>query len=70
MKVDKELFGSVAIQRGFITPDQLVEALKVQAEGQLRRRIGEILQEQGAMTYSEVGQVIMGLGMITNIQGP
>ena len=74
MKIDQKLFGGVAIQQGFITPDQLIEALKVQAEGHLdggpRRRIGEILQEQGAMTYSQVGQVIMGLGMITNIHGP
>ncbi len=74
MNIDQKLFGGVAIQQGFITPDQLIEALKVQAEGHLdggsRRRIGEILQEQGAMTYSQVGQVIMGLGMITNIHGP
>ncbi len=74
MNIDQKLFGAVAIQQGFITPDQLIEALKVQAEGHLdgglRRRIGEILQEQGAMTYSQVGQVIMGLGMITNIHGP
>jgi hypothetical protein len=70
MNIDQKLFGAVAMQQGFITPDQLVEALKVQAEGQPHRRIGEILQKQGAMTYSEVGQVIMGLGMITNIHGP
>ncbi len=74
MNIDQKLFGGVAIQQGFITPDQLIEALKVQAEGHLdggpRRRIGEILQGQGAMTYSQVGQVIMGLGMITNIHGP
>ncbi len=74
MNIDKERFGAVAIQHGFITPDQLIEALKVQAEDHLdrgpRRRIGEILQEQGAMTYSQIGQVIMGLGMVPNLYGP
>jgi hypothetical protein len=74
MNIDKERFGAVAIQHGFITPDQLIEALKVQAEDHLdggpRRRIGEILQEQGAMTYSQIGQVIMGLGMVPNLHGP
>ena len=74
MNIDQKLFGAVAIQQGFITPDQLNDSLNVQAEGHLdggpRRRIGEILQGQGAMTYSQIGQVITGLGMVPNLRGP
>jgi hypothetical protein len=74
MNIDTKRFGDLAIQHGFITPDQLIDALNVQAEGHLdggpRRRIGEILQGQGAMTYSQIGQVIAGLGMVPNLRGP
>jgi hypothetical protein len=70
----KKRFGVVAVQHGFITPDQLVDALKTQVEGGLdggpHRRVGEILQQQGAMTYSQIGQVLMGIGMVPNLRGP
>jgi hypothetical protein len=35
MNIDTKRFGDLAIQHGFITPDQLIDALKVQAEGHL-----------------------------------
>ena len=70
----KRRFGVVAVQHGFITPDQLIDALKVQVEGNLggeaHRLVGEILQKQGTMTYSQIGQVLMGMGMVPNLRGP
>jgi hypothetical protein len=70
----KRRFGVVAVQYGFITPDQLIDALKTQVEGDLdggpHRLVGEILQKQGTMNYSQIGQVLMGLGMVANLHGP
>ncbi|MBW2174478.1 MAG: hypothetical protein JRF64_07550 [Deltaproteobacteria bacterium] len=74
MNTDKKRFGVVAVRAGLITPDELVEALQAQAQGNLdgspHRLVGEILQKQGAMTYSQIGQVIMGLGLVPNVHGP
>ena len=52
-KYVQKRFGAIAVEKGFITEDQLVEALKTQAtenviEGK-HRRLGEILQEKGLL---------------------
>ena len=55
-------FGIVAIEKGFITGHQLVEATVIQVredvEGKPHRRIGEILIELGYMRPSQV-QVVL-----------
>ncbi len=69
---ERELrFGVVAAAKGFITPDQLFEALKVQVREDLgeetHRLLGEILLEQGAMTpeqKDEILEVLEGLGHV------
>ena len=74
MSRQKKRFGVMAVQFGFITRDQLFEALKTQVEDDLNggahRLVGEILQKQGTMTYSQIGEVLTGLGVVSNLHGP
>jgi len=63
-KVDKT-FGDVAVEKGFITEDQLEEALKIQTKevsstGE-RRPVGRILINEGFMTLQKVGEVLKSL---------
>ena len=59
-------FGHIAIQEGFITLDQLLDALKNQIEddsrGEPHRLLGRILCEQAAMTWAQVAHVLIILG--------
>ncbi len=61
-------FGAVAVQEGFITEDQLIKALKAQVKDDLKGRphrlLGEVLQQQGVMTWSQIGEVLICLGAI------
>jgi len=74
MSRQEKRFGVMAVQFGFITRDQLFEALKTQVEDDLNggahRLVGEILQKQGTMTYSQIGEVLTGLGVVSNLHGP
>ena len=74
MSRQEKRFGVMAVQLGFITRDQLFEALKTQVEDDLNggahRLVGEILQKQGTMTYSQIGEVLTGLGVVSNLHGP
>ena len=60
-KMDKR-FGEVAIEKGFIDPEQLMASLKIQAgeerEQGKHRIIGAILVEYGFMNISQVEEVI------------
>jgi hypothetical protein len=55
-------FGHVAVDRGFVTLEELVNALNIQAmdkvEKKKHRRIGEILLEKGHMTTLQVNEVL------------
>ncbi len=55
-------FGSVAIKKGFITTEQLVEAITTQigenVERNQHRLIGSILREKGYMTVEQIDQVL------------
>jgi hypothetical protein len=58
-------FGAVAVEKGFITTKQLIEALAIQATENVRegkhRLIGEILSELGYMTPAQVDDVLVAL---------
>ena len=60
-------FGLVAIRQGFVTADQVVEALRVQIEEDLstgkHRRIGTILLDQGLMALSQINEVLDFMGV-------
>ncbi|MBW1913433.1 MAG: hypothetical protein JRI86_00700 [Deltaproteobacteria bacterium] len=55
-------FGIIAIEKCFIIKDQLIEALSMQIEYELKgtqqKLIGEILFEMGYMEMAEVNKVL------------
>jgi hypothetical protein len=55
-------FGIIAIEKGFINPEMLIEALKTQVEEDIEfkthRLIGEILMEKGYITASKIQEVL------------
>ena len=59
-------FGNVAVEKGFITPDQLMQALEIQAYEDKatgkHRPIGRILLNGGSITMPQVGEVMEALG--------
>lgn len=59
-------FGSIAVEKGFITPNQLIEALKAQINQELitgkHRLIGEILLEKGHITTDQINEVLKSQG--------
>ncbi len=58
-------FGLIAIEKGYITPHDLIEVLKEQVEEDIEkgshRLIGEILAGRGKMTAEQVEDVLMAL---------
>jgi hypothetical protein len=58
-------FGIVAIDKGFITAEQLIEALKTQVIGAIEKKehklIGTILLEMGLVTREQIDEVVMEL---------
>jgi hypothetical protein len=65
-KRDKR-FGFVAVELGFITTDQLYEALKTQVkeelEGGKRQLIGQILYKKGYITSIQIDEVLLYMGI-------
>jgi hypothetical protein len=55
-------FGTIAVEKGFITEDQLFLALKIQAKENLEkekhRLLGQILIEQGLLSISQVEEIL------------
>ena len=55
-------FGFIAVEKGFITADQLIEAFKIQVmeeiEKEKHRLIGAILFEQGYITLDQIEEVL------------
>ena len=55
-------FGKIAVNMGFITAEQLIEALAEQVDDNLadkpHRRIGKILLENGWITKEQIGIVL------------
>lgn len=67
-------FGVIAVEQGLITRDQLFQALKAQVDNELEngthRLLGELLYEQGAMTWARVGKVLETLGVLQDVFEP
>jgi hypothetical protein len=55
-------FGIIAIDKGFITPDMLIEALKSQVEEEVafhtHRLIGEILMEKDQLSAMQIQEIL------------
>lgn len=64
-------FGVIAVEKGFITADQLFDALKAQVQGDIEKGthqlIGEILCRQNAMTFEQVDQVLKVLTTLEQV---
>lgn len=58
-------FGNIAMEKGFITSDDLTEALKIQVEEEFefedRRLIGQILFGLKKMTVDQIKEVVAEL---------
>jgi hypothetical protein len=68
MEIDhlEKRFGVLAVEKGFITADQVVEALRIQVLEDIERGghrlIGRILLEKGQITLSQINEVLGTLG--------
>jgi len=55
-------FGRVAVEKGFVTPEQILEAMRTQILEEVKqgkhRRIGAILMDQRAMTKQQINEVL------------
>jgi hypothetical protein len=58
-------FGNIAIEKGFITPEQLIDALNIQIIGEIKdgkhRLIGQILLKMNHMTLEQIEEVLADL---------
>jgi len=64
-------FGIVAVKKGFITAEQLIEALRIQVMGDIEQKehklIGTILLETGLITSEQIDEVVRELAKKGNI---
>mgnify|MGYP001576301835 CR=1 FL=1 len=62
MTSGRRLFGEVAFEKGFVTSEQLYEALAIQAKAEARNKpykfLGEILIELGYVTEKQLLDVL------------
>ena len=60
-------FGLIAIEKGFIKLDHLLEAMKIQivedVENTRHRLIGQILFEKGYITGFQIDEVLKSMGI-------
>ena len=58
-------FGIMAVKKGFVSPDQVIEAMEIQVKEDLstgkHRRIGMILLDQGIINHSQLDEIIQTL---------
>jgi rubrerythrin len=61
-KSARKRFGYFSIKKGFVTEDQLIEAMRVQIsseqKGDKTTSIGEIMKEMGFITEEQINEVI------------
>ena len=68
MEIDhlEKRFGVLAVEKGFITAEQVVEALRIQVLEDIERGghrlIGRILLEKGQITLPQINEVLATLG--------
>ena len=59
-------FGVLAVEKGLVTADQVIEALRIQVTEDIgkgrHRLIGRILLEQGLITLSQIEEVLESMG--------
>jgi hypothetical protein len=74
MKIEEldKRFGAIAVEEGFITIDQLMDALEVQVREELsgikHRLIGRILFDLGFMTFLQIREVLATMNSPSDYQ--
>jgi CheY-like chemotaxis protein len=67
-------FGILAVENGFISPNQLIKAINIQimedVEKGSHRLLGRILFDKGDMTTPQIDEILKSLGEIPQIKGP
>jgi tRNA U34 5-methylaminomethyl-2-thiouridine-forming methyltransferase MnmC len=62
MEYYEKRFGLIAIEKGYLTPEQLIEALKVQVFEDINKKahrlIGEILLDMDIMTANQIEETV------------
>lgn len=62
MKDRYKLFGEVALEKRFVTSEQLYEALTIQArskiDGRVEKQLGQILLELGYLSAEQINEVL------------
>ena len=70
MKESYKFFGEVALEKRFVSPEQLYEALTLQArsrvEGTQEKLLGQILLELGYMNEEQISEVLDVLYPVQN----
>ena len=65
IEVYEKRFGNIAIDMGFITLDELINALEIQVQEEIdkgeRRLIGQILLELKVITSDQIKQVLANI---------
>ena len=55
-------FGTIAVDKGYISENQLIEALKLQAEENVKegkhRLLGQIFLDEGLLTEAQVDEIL------------
>ena len=68
----KKGFGTLAIQKKFITKEQLIEGMETQIkenlETRIHRPIGTILKEMGYITKSQIKVILQEIGELGKIK--
>ncbi|MBN2124055.1 MAG: hypothetical protein JW821_07165 [Deltaproteobacteria bacterium] len=58
-------FGIIAVEKGFVAPAQVLEAMGIQIkenmQNQTHRSLGEILVEKGYMTRPQINEVLKSM---------
>ena len=69
---NKNRFGNIAIEKGYITKDQFIEGMALQLENELEgdtsTRIGSILVKMGFMTEEHINKVVASIPEAVSIK--
>ena len=66
-KYFEKRFGMMAVEKGFVTPEQVLEAIEIQVKENMEQKkhrfIGTVLVEQGYMRHSQIQEVLKSMGI-------
>lgn len=64
-------FGVAAVEKGFVTPEQVLEAIDIQVRENIEKKkhrfIGTILVDQGYMKHSQISEVLKSMESPTHL---